>query len=87
MICICLIVILITATGLQLFSCERSRSEASHRSVDLIAAVLKLLLDPLLEEVDAQLEAEVLLLQIIEVLRESSVSVRHVRRECVCVCV
>lgn len=42
--------------------------KASHRPVDLIAAVLELLLDPLLKEVDAQLEAEVLLLQIIEVL-------------------
>ena len=44
----------------------------------MVAAVLELLLDPLLQEVDAELEAEVLLLQVIEMLRQSTVTVRHV---------
>lgn len=41
---------------------------ATHRSVDIFAVVLVLLLDPLLQEVDAELEAEVFLLQVVEVL-------------------
>lgn len=44
----------------------------------MITGVLVLLQDPLLQEVDAELEAEVLLLQVIEVLRQSTVTVRHV---------
>lgn len=44
----------------------------------MITGVLVLLQDPLLQEVDAELEAEVLLLQVIEVLRKSTVTVRHV---------
>lgn len=44
----------------------------------MVAAVLILLLDPFLQEVNAELETEVLLLQVIEVLRQSTVTVRHV---------
>lgn len=41
----------------------------THPAVDILAAaVLKLLLETFLQEVDAKLEAEVLLLQVIEVL-------------------
>lgn len=45
----------------------------------LTAAVLKFLLKTLLKEVDAKLEAEVLLLQVIEVLWNSTVAVKHDR--------
>lgn len=41
---------------------------STHRAVDIFTALLILLLYPLLQEVDAQLEAEVLLLQVIQVL-------------------
>lgn len=41
----------------------------THCTVDILAALLVLLLNPLLQEVDAELEAEVLLLQVIQVLR------------------
>lgn len=51
---------------------------SAHLPVDILAgAVLKLLLDPLLQEVDAQLQAEVLLFQVIEVLRNGAIAVRH----------
>lgn len=50
----------------------------THCAVDMVAAVLILLLDPFLQEVNAELETEVLLLQVIEVLRKSTVTVRHV---------
>lgn len=49
----------------------------THRAVHVFAALLILLLYPLLQEVDAELEAEVLLLQVIQVLRQSTVTVRH----------
>lgn len=52
----------------------------THRAVHVFAALLILLLYPLLQEVDAQLEAEVLLLQVIQVLRQSTVTVRHDRQ-------
>lgn len=49
--------------------------------MDVVAALLKLLLDLLLQEVDPQLQAEVLLLQVVQVLRDSAVTrettVRH----------
>lgn len=54
-------------------------SSPTHRAVDIFAALLILLLYPLLQEVDAKLEAEVLLLQVIQVLRQSTVTVRHDR--------
>lgn len=41
---------------------------ATHRTVHILAALLVLLLYPLLQEVDAELEAEVLPLQVIQVL-------------------
>lgn len=40
-------------------------TEATHSAVDIFTALLILLLYPLLQEVDAELEAEVLLLQVI----------------------
>lgn len=52
----------------------------THRTVDILTALLVLLLNPLLQEVDAELEAEVLLLQVIQVLRQSTVTVRHDRQ-------
>lgn len=52
----------------------------THRTVDIFTALLVLLLNPLLQEVDAELEAEVLLLQVIQVLRQSTVTVRHDRQ-------
>lgn len=55
-------------------------SSPTHRAVDVFAALLILLLYPLLQEVDAELEAEVLLLQVIQVLRQSTVTVRHDRQ-------
>lgn len=55
-------------------------SSPTHRAVDIFAALLILLLYPLLQEVDAELEAEVLLLQVIQVLRQSTVTVRHDRQ-------
>ena len=56
--------------------CERER-EGTHRAVDIFTALLVLLLDPLLQEVDAELEAEVLLLQVVQVLGQSTIPVRH----------
>lgn len=61
----------------------RSRPQeafATHRAVHVFAALLILLLYPLLQEVDTELEAEVLLLQVIQVLRQSTVTVRHDRQ-------
>lgn len=49
----------------------------THPLVDVLPAGLILLLHTLLQEVDAQLEAEVLLLQVIEVLGQSAISIRH----------
>lgn len=49
----------------------------THPLVDVLLAGLILLLHALLQEVDAQLEAEVLLLQVIEVLGKSAISIRH----------
>lgn len=53
----------------------------THPPVNVIAARLKLLLDLLLQEVDPELQAEVLFLQVIQVLRHSAVTtetkVRH----------
>lgn len=53
------------------------RAPRAHPLVDVLPAGLILLLHTLLQEVDAQLEAEVLLLQVIEVLRQSAISIRH----------
>ena len=50
---------------------------STHPLVDVVPAGLILLLHALLQEVDAQLEAEVLLLQVIEVLGQSAISIRH----------
>lgn len=50
---------------------------STHPLVDVLPAGLILLLHALLQEVDAQLEAEVLLLQVIEVLGQSAISIRH----------
>lgn len=56
-------------------------NKVTHPLVHVIAALLKLLLDLLLQEVDPELQAEVLLLQVVQVLRDSAVttetSVRH----------
>ena len=49
----------------------------THPLEHIPAALLILLLDPLLQEVDSELEAEVLLLQVVEVLGQSTVPVRH----------
>lgn len=49
----------------------------THPLVDVLPADFILLLHALLQEVDAQLEAEVLLLQVIEVLGQSAISIRH----------
>lgn len=57
----------------------------THPPVHIIAALLKLLLDLLLQEVDPELQAEVLLLQVVQVLRDSAIttetSVRHDDRQ------
>lgn len=52
----------------------------THPPVDIVPAVLALLLDALLQKVDAELEAEILLFEVIEVLRERAVPVSHGRR-------
>lgn len=52
----------------------------THSTVYIFTALLVLLLYSLLQEVDAELEAEVLLLQVIQVLRQSTVTVRHDRQ-------
>lgn len=63
------------------FTCRKRHTSAlTHRSKDIFAALLVLLLNSLLQEVDAQLEAEVLLLQVVQVLRQSAVAVRHDRQ-------
>lgn len=51
--------------------------QLTHPSVDIVLGGFILLLHALLQEIDAQLEAEVLLLQVIEVLGQSTVSIRH----------
>lgn len=51
----------------------------AHPPVDIVPAALALLLDTLLQKVDAQLEAEILLLEVIEVLGERAVPVSHGR--------
>lgn len=53
------------------------RAGLTHPLVDILPADFILLLHALLQEVDAQLEAEVLLLQVIEVLGQSAISIRH----------
>lgn len=55
----------------------RAAGPRTHPLVDVLPAGLILLLHALLQEVDAQLEAEVLLLQVIEVLGQSAISIRH----------
>lgn len=66
---------------LQLSQSVRSATGfTTHRTIDIFTALLVLLLNPLLQEVDAELEAEVLLLQVIQVLRQSTVTVRHDRQ-------
>ncbi len=47
--------------------CSNER-RPTHRAIDIFTALLVLLLYPLLQEVDTELEAEVLLLQVIQVL-------------------
>lgn len=49
--------------------------EFTHPPVHVITALLKLLLDLLLQEVDPELQAEVLLLQVVQVLRDSATTV------------
>lgn len=49
----------------------------THPLVDVLPAGLILLLHAFLQEIDAQLEAEVLLLQVIEMLGQSAISIRH----------
>lgn len=62
------------------FSLSEMRS-LTHPLVHVIAALLKLLLDLLLQEVDPELQAEVLLLQVVQVLRDGATTketrVRH----------
>lgn len=53
------------------------RSPRTHPLVHVFAAGLAFLLHALLQEIDAQLEAEVLLLQVIEVLGQSAIPIRH----------
>lgn len=56
-------------------------SSITHSFVHVIAALLKLLLNLLLQEVDPKLQAEVLLLQVVQVLRDGAATretrVRH----------
>lgn len=52
---------------------------STHPPMDVLAALLILLLNALLQEVDAKLKAEVLLLQVVEMLRQGTVAVRHGR--------
>lgn len=58
-------------TPISLHACGAS---PTYPPVDVVAALLKLLLDLLLQEVDPQLQAEVLLLQVVQVLRDGAIT-------------
>lgn len=55
------------------------KAERSHLLVHVVAALLEPPLDLLLQEVDPQLQAEVLLLQVVQVLRDGATADSRVR--------